>query len=562
MDWLNELLGNPASAAHTVLIISLVAASGLVLGSIRLCGIDLGVAGVLFAGLVFGHYQFRLDELVIDFVREFGLIIFVYTIGLQVGPGFLASFRRQGLPLNLMAALIVLTGAALTILISKLAGIETPVAVGIFSGATTNTPSLAAAQQALKQIPGGSPELTKLPGLGYAIAYPFGIVGIIVTMIATRTFFRINLRNETEQLARMENARNPGLATINLVVRNPQLQGARIRDLPIVGEHDVVISRILKGGSLQVARPETRLDVSDVVLAVGPRERLDQLKLLIGNESSVDLRLIPSNIVTRRIVITKPKAIGKTIPELDLVRRYGVNITRVSRAEIDFSPTPQFRTQFGDTVLAVGDPSAIEQVSDELGNSLKRLNHPQLVPVFLGIGLGVMVGSLPISLPGVPAPVKLGLAGGPLLVAIILSRIGRIGPLIWYMPISANFMLRELGIVLFLACVGLRAGDRFYETLTQGSGLYWIAAGAVITLLPLLAVAVLARLVFRLNYLYLCGLLSGSMTDPPALAFATQMANSDAPSVSYSTVYPLVMLLRVICAQAMVLFLMRMGNAS
>lgn len=560
MDWLIHLLKEEpsaahASVAHAVLIISLVGASGLVLGSIRIAGINLGIAGVLFAGLIFGHYQIRLNEHVMDFAREFGLIIFVYTIGLQVGPGFLASFRRQGLPLNLMAAGIVLIGALLTVLISKFAGIEMPVAVGLFSGATTNTPSLAAAQQALKEVSAHGADLAKLPGLGYAIAYPFGIIGIIITMLVTRSFFKINLQAESETVSQLQ-TRGSGLATVNLVVRNPNLEGVAIKDLPLVGQFDVVISRILKSDQLQVARPETRLNVGDTVLAVGPKDRLEQFRLIVGNESSVDLRLVPSNIVTRRIIVTKHKALGKTIPELDLSRRHGVSITRVSRAEIDFTPTPSFRTQFGDTVLAVGDPAAVDQVAAELGNSLKQLNHPQLVPIFVGIALGVILGSWPLALPGMPAAVKLGLAGGPLLVAIILSRIGRIGPLIWYMPISANFMLREVGIVLFLACVGLRAGDKFVATLVQGHGIYWILAGALITLLPLLIIAAVARKVFKLNYLYLCGLLAGSMTDPPALAFATSMANSDAPSVSYSTVYPLVMLLRVICAQAMVLFFM------
>lgn len=556
MDSPAQFFAEQGSVAYTVLVLSLVAASGLLIGSIRLLGVNLGTAGVLFAGLLFGHYRFSLDEAVLSFVREFGLIIFVYTIGLQAGPGFLAAFRRQGLPLNLLAAGIVVLGAGITVIIAKAARIDMPVAVGIFSGATTNTPSLAAAQQALKEVANGHIVNPKLPGLGYAVAYPFGILGIILTMIASRAWFKINLAREAEELSRLEGRADRTLATINLVVRNPNCRGLRIRDLPLVSEHDVVISRVLKGKTLEVALPETRLQLGDVLLAVGPKPRLEQLRLTVGEESDTDLRLVPSNIITRRIVITKTAALGKTIPELDLVRRYAVSITRVSRAEIDFTPAAQFRLQFGDTVLAVGDPSAVEHVAAELGNSLKRLNHPQLVPVFVGIALGVLLGSIPLKLPGVPAPVKLGLAGGPLLAAIVLSRIGRIGPLVWYMPISANFVLREIGIVLFLACVGLKAGDRFVETLVSGNGLQWVLAGAIITLLPLVIAALVARICLRLNYLYLCGLLAGSMTDPPALAFATSLAGSDAPSVSYSSVYPLVMLLRVICAQAMVLFFM------
>lgn len=557
MDWLTQLFQDHESVARAVLVISLVAAGGLAIGSIRILGVNLGIAGVLFAGLLFGHFKIRINESVLDFAREFGLIIFVYTIGLQVGPGFLASLKRQGLPLNLMAAAIVILGALTTVALSLWAGIDMPVAVGLFSGATTNTPSLAAAQQALKDLVEPASEVRKLPGLGYAIAYPFGIIGIILTMVGARAVFRISMRKEAEELSALQEKTGSRLATVNLVVRNPNLDGVYIRDLPIVGEYGVIISRILQEEQLRVARPDTRLHIGDVVLAVGPKDRLDQLRLIVGNESSVDLRLVPSNIVTRRIIVTQKSALGKTIPELDLVSRYGVSITRVSRAEIDFTPTPHFRTQFGDTVLAVGDPTAIDHVADELGNSLKQLNHPQLVPIFVGIALGVLLGSWPVSFPGVPAPVKLGLAGGPLLVAILLSWIGRIGPLIWYMPISANFMLREVGIVLFLACVGLRSGDQFVATLTGGSGPLWIAAGAMITLLPLVVVAAVARIFLQTNYFHLCGLLAGSMTDPPALAFATSLANSDAPSVSYSTVYPLVMLLRVICAQAMVLLFVR-----
>ncbi|GMV98364.1 MAG: putative transporter [Phycisphaerae bacterium] len=559
MEWLIHLFRDADSAAHTVLVISLVAAGGLALGSVRLFGVNLGIAGVLFAGLLFGHcfgrWHIQMNAPVMEFAREFGLVIFVYTIGLQVGPGFLASLRRQGLPLNLLAGLVVLLGAALAVLFGQM-GLGTPVAVGLFAGATTNTPSLAAAQQALKDVPACSPELIKLPGLAYAIAYPFGIIGVILTMILTRRLFRIDVAAEREEVSRLQNDGRPALATGNYQVRNPNLQGVAIKDLPLVDHYDVVISRILKANQPhvpQIARPETTLDLGDVVLAVGPKERLDQLRLLIGSESSVDLRTLRSNIVTRRIVITRRAALGRTIQELDLVRRHGVNITRVSRAEVDFAPTPGFRTQFGDTVLAVGDSAGVDQVAAELGNSLRQLNHPQLVPVFVGLALGVLLGSWPITVPGMPAPVKLGLAGGPLLVAIILSRVGHVGPLIWYMPISANFMLREVGITLFLACVGLRAGDSFLKTLVSGSGLLWVLAGAAITLLPLLAAAAIARRVFKMNYLHVCGLLAGSMTDPPALAFATTIAGSEAPSVSYSTVYPAVMLLRVICAQAMVL---------
>jgi putative transport protein len=327
--------------------------------------------------------------------------------------------------------------------------------------------------------------------------------------------------------------------------------------VPTLAESGVVISRVMKNGQTMVGSADTTLHIGDVLLAVGPRERLEELKVIVGTESRVDVRGIPSKITTRRIVVTKSGALGKTIQELAIGTRFNVRITRVSRAEIELPPTPDLKLQFADNLLAVGEESAIRAVANELGDSPKRLNFPQIIPIFVGIALGVILGSWPVSLPGVPAPVKLGLAGGPLVVAILLSRLGNIGPLVWHMPISANFILREIGIVLFLACVGLQSGNRFVETLTQGPGLQWALYGAAITFVPLFLVALFARMIYKLNYMSLCGLLAGSMTDPPALAFATGMTSSEAPSVSYATVYPLVMLLRVLAAQGMVIFLFR-----
>lgn len=556
MDWLNKLFTETGSVAHAVLVLSLIAASGLAIGSIRVLGIRLGIAGVLFSGLLFGHFGQKglgINHEVLEFCREFGLILFVYTIGVQVGPGFFAAFRRQGLPLNMLAASIVLTGAVIAVAIHYMTDLDIAAAVGLFSGATTNTPSLGAAQQALKDTADISPERIKLPGLAYAMAYPFGIIGIIVTMILVRVVFRIDPQRENEALARNDEKDASRPTRMNLQVSNPNVFGVPISRLPIVGESGVVISRILHNNELDVPSPETVLRQGDIILAVGPRDRLEQLKLVIGQESKVDLCEVPGNITSRRIIVTRRDALGKSVAELDLIGRYGVTITRASRAEIEFTPTPNFRLQFGDTLVVVGEPDAIAKVAAELGNSLKRLNHPEIVPIFVGIALGVIVGSWPLNIAGMPAAVKLGLAGGPLVVAILLSRIGRIGPLIWYMPISANFMLRELGIILFLACVGLRSGDQFLATLLHGSGLLWMGYGVVITLIPLLIAAVVGRVILKLNYHHLCGVLAGSMTDPPALAFATGIAGSDAPSVAYSTVYPLTMILRVLCAQLIVL---------
>lgn len=562
MSWLIDLFTTTHGVAHAVLILGLVAATGLALGTIRVYGISLGVAGVLFTGLAFGHAGLKIEADVMEFVREFGLILFVYTIGIQVGPGFFASLRRQGLPLNLMAASIVVLGAliALGLYFAFPSIFPLPTAVGAFSGATTNTPSLGASQQALNQLLADNPQkdqLIKLPGLAYAVAYPFGIIGIILNMLLIRSIFKISLSHEQTLIQQLQASSAQKLHTRNLEVKNPNLDGIQLASVPSLGRAGVVVSRILKGGKPEMAHPDTVLHMGDVLLAVGPHEALNELELVVGKETQVDLRLMPSHITSRRILVTKSNALGKSVHDLEIRNRFGVTVTRVSRAEIELPITPATRLQFGDNLVVVGEEAAIKQVASELGDSPKKLNHPQVIPIFVGIALGVILGSLPLKFEGMAAPVKLGLAGGPLLVAILLSWLGNVGPLVWYMPISANFILRELGITLFLAAVGLRAGDQFIATLVKGNGLYWMLFGAVITFVPLAAVGLFARKVMKLNYMTICGLLSGSMTDPPALAFAGQMTHSDAPSVSYATVYPLVMFLRVLLAQGMVLFFFR-----
>jgi len=553
MQWLTELLTGD-TVAHAVLVIALVAAAGIGLGSIKVRGVGLGIAGVLFSGLVFGHFKITINHEVLEFCREFGLILFVYTVGLQVGPGFFASLRKQGLQLNGMAAFIVISGALIAVGLYHFGGIPLPAAVGLFSGATTNTPSLAAAQQALKDVPSlAGAEHAKLPGLAYAVSYPFGIMGIIITMGLVRYFFRISPAVEAEVFERASASLRPAMDRANYEVTNPNLNGLNLSQIPGINNLNLVVSRVLQSGSLFVPKPDTVLHTGDILHAVGLQNDLDKLRVIVGSPSAVDLKELPSALVTSRIVVTHKSVLGKSIPELDILPMRGVSITRVSRAEVEFSPTADIHLQYGDTVLAVGEKGDVEAVSAFFGNAPKQLHHPQLIPVFLGIVIGVIIGSWPIFLPGLPAPVKLGLAGGPLLVAILLSRLGNLGPLVWYMPMSANFMLREVGITLFLACVGLKAGDKFIHTLTQGDGLYWMACATLITLVPILVVGIYARLVKKLNYMTLCGLLAGSMTDPPALAFANSMASSDAPSVSYATVYPLVMILRILCAQLIVM---------
>lgn len=554
MNWFTQLF-TEYSVAQTMLMLSIVIASGLALGHVRVFGISLGIAGVLFTGLALGHFRPPMSDEVLDFAREFGLILFVYTIGIQVGPGFLASFRRQGIGLNATAAAIVLLGVATTLVAHCVAHIALPVVVGLMSGAVTNTPSLAAAQQALKDQPGYAAEAAQLPGLGYAMAYPFGIVGIIVTMSAVRWLFRIDLQKEAEEYNKVQGGTALRPENLNLELKNPGLAGQTIQQLYALVPSGIVISRLLRDDRVQIPRPDTALRLGDVLHVVGSKVNLEKLRMTVGDVSPVDLRAIPSKLTSKRILVTQKDVLGRTLAELGLQTRYEATITRIYRAGIEFVAHPGVRLQFGDTVTAVGEESALKKVAVDLGDSPKQLNYPNILPIFIGIILGVIVGSVPLTIPGVPVPVKLGLAGGPLLVAILLSRLGNVGPVTWFLPQNANLIVREIGIVLFLACVGLRSGGRFLQTLTQGNGAYWMAWGAAITIIPLLVTAIAARLFFKTNYLVLCGLLAGSMTDPPALSFANSLTSSEAPAITYATVYPLVTFLRVVFAQILVIFL-------
>lgn len=553
MEWLNHLIHDEEGIAHAVLVLSVVAALGLALGSVKIKGIGLGIAGVLFSGLFVGHFGIAISAPVLEFAREFGLILFVYTIGIQVGPGFFASLRKQGLPLNIMAGSIVILGAIVALLIAKFGGVPIPAAVGLFSGATTNTPSLGAAQEALRSIPDLPAGASAMPGLGYAVAYPFGIVGIILSMLAIRGAFRVDLKRETAELLKSAGKTAAKLSRLNIRVSNANLDGKCLSEMPMIDDLGVVISRIHHDGEITLAKPSDVIRTGDTLLAIGPPAKLEELRLIMGVESEMDLHEAASHLVMRRVIVTQKDILGKTLSELNFLARHDVTVTRLTRAEVELSATGDQRVQFGDMLVIVGREEDITDVSKLLGNSLKQLNHTELIPVFVGIGLGVLVGSIPVAFPGVPAPVKLGLAGGPLIVAIVLSRIGRIGPLLWYMPNNANFAIREIGIVLFLACVGLHSGEKFVDTLVHGDGVKWMLMAMLITLVPLLSVGLFARIVLKTNYVSICGLLAGSMTDPPALAFANTVSGSDAPSISYATVYPLTMLLRVVCAQLLVL---------
>jgi putative transport protein len=555
MHWLSELI-HGHTVAHAVLVLCGVIATGIALGHIRFFGITLGIAGVLFSGLLFAHFGLTIEHELLEFCREFGLILFVFTIGLHVGPSFFASFRKQGLKLNLLAAAIVLLGVGVTLLLYTLFDLPLPVAVGLLSGAVTNTPGLGAAQQALREGLPGMTEAGALSGMAYAVAYPFGIIGIILTMLLIRKVTRVNLVQETERYDHEHTHAVEAPINYNIEVTNARLAGQSLRRLSGLVHGEFVVSRLLRGEEVMAASADTTLHLGDILHVVCSKECADKLAIVVGDPAKVDVRAITSPLTVRKILITRKGAVGKTIAELDLINRYGTTITRVLRAGVELVAHGGVELNFGDQVTVVGDPSALKKVAVELGDSVKQLNLPNILPVFIGILLGVVVGSIPISLPGMPAPVKLGLAGGPLLVAILLSRIGKIGPVIWYLPQSANLVLREVGITLFLACVGLKSGGQFLDTLLVGDGMKWMLMATAITLVPLLIVGFAARTFFRVNFLSLCGLLAGSMTDPPALSFSHQLTGSDAPAFTYASVYALVMFLRILTAQALVLFLL------
>jgi putative transport protein len=541
--------------AHAILVLSVVIVLGLSVGGLKYRGLGLGTVGVLFSGIVAGHFGWTIEPAVLDFVKEFGLILFVFTIGLQLGPGFLAALRRNGLALNSLALVIVLLGGGLTVLLAKL-GINPFAALGLFSGATTNTPSLGAAQQTLGTLAAAKPA-ANLPVLAYAVAYPVGILGIIGALLLLKVMFRIDPEAEARRFNEERHAGIAPLTRVNLVVENPNLAGTALGDIPGLRETGVVISRYRRAGETQTtyAANDTLLQPGDILLAVGTAGNLERFRRIVGRRCDVDLMKMPGLITYRRVLVTRREVLGKTVEELGLDHLYNVTVTRVTRADIEMTAVPELRLQFGDQLYLVGDEAGLQKAEQAVGNSLRELNATHFVPVFTGIALGVIVGLVPLQVPGLPVPVKLGLAGGPLVMAILLARVGHFGPLVWHMPVTANLAFRELGITLFLACVGLGAGEKFFGTVFAGTGPAWLGAATVITTIPLLLVGIFARRRLQLNYMSISGLLAGSMTDPPALAFASSISKSDAPSVAYATVYPLTMLLRILSAQLLALLL-------
>ncbi|WP_040977144.1 putative transporter [Necropsobacter massiliensis] len=545
--------------AITISILALVAVIGLWIGHWKIRGVGLGIGGVLFGGIIVAHfmnqYGLKLDEHTLHFIQEFGLILFVYTIGIQVGPGFFASLRESGLKLNGLAALIVILGAASVIALYKVADIPLDIILGIYSGAVTNTPALGAGQQILDEL--GMLQAQGTMGMAYAVAYPFGICGILLTMWLVRLFFKIKVEEEATKFRKDSGQDKESLRSMNIKVTNVNLNGLRLADIPGFDNKDVVCSRLKRGENVSVPKADTEIFLDDLLHLVGEDGALKKMKIIIGEESKLPNSTFTSgDLRSERIVVTNEKVLGKKIKSLGIHQKYGVVISRLNRAGVELVPTANTALQFGDVLHVVGRSDVIGNAIAIIGNAQQKLQHVQMLPVFIGIGLGVLLGSVPFYIPGFPVALKLGLAGGPLVVALILARIGSVGKLYWFMPPSANLALREIGIVLFLSVVGLKSGGNFVDTLVNGAGLEWMGYGILITFIPLMAVAVIARLYMKLNYLTLCGLLAGSMTDPPALAFANAIKeDSGAAALSYATVYPLVMFLRIISPQLLAILL-------
>lgn len=537
----------------TVSLLALVAVLGLWIGNWRVYGVGLGIGGVLFGGIIVGHfaqtYALDLNGDMLHFIQEFGLILFVYTIGIQVGPGFFSSLRVSGLRLNGFAVLMVVLSGVVTALIHKLFGVPLPVILGVFSGAVTNTPALGAGQQILTDL-GSDPALVDKMGMGYAMAYPFGICGILLVMWLLRLIFRISVDAEARDFDAKNGLKHELLQTMNISVRNPNLAGMPIHSIPIINSDEIVCSRLKRGEHLMVPLPDTVLELGDLIHLVGQKQDLENARLVIGDQVDTSLSTRGTALQVSRVVVTNEKVLGKKIRDLNLKQKYDVVISRLNRSGVELVASSNASLQFGDILNLVGRPESIDRVADIVGNAQQKLQQVQMLPVFIGIGLGVLLGSIPLFIPGFPAALKLGLAGGPLVVALILGRIGSIGKLYWFMPPSANLALRELGIVLFLSVVGLKSGGNFVDTLLNGDGLSWIGYGILITAIPLLTAGILARAMAKMNYLTICGMLAGSMTDPPALAFANGLhPTSGAAALSYATVYPLAMFLRIMSPQ-------------
>lgn len=555
MDWLYSLFMGEG-IAHTVLVLSLVITVGIMLGKIKICGISFGITWILFVGIAAGHFGMTVDHNTLHFIKEFGLILFVFSIGLQVGPGFFSSFKEGGIKLVGCAAAIVALGALTTYVIHLVTGTPMPTMVGVMSGAVTNTPGLGAAQQAYADASGiNDPSIA----LGYAVAYPLGVVGIIMTLIIIRFITRVDFAEENKALEAISSERT-NADKLSVVFTNGALEGQNIAHLRELINRSFVISRIMhEDGTIVIADGDSVLKIGDRLRVICSADDSEAVVAFFGQQIEMSMedwgqgQTPQSQLVSRRIIITKPSINGKRLSDLHLRTKYGINITRINRAGIDLIPYQGMELQMGDRVMVVGNEHAIEQVANVLGNSLKKLRQPQLLTIFFGIALGVLLGSIPLM--SIPQPVKLGLAGGPLIVAILVGRFGPHFHLVTYTTMSANLMLREVGLAMFLAGVGIGAGDGFVDAIVNG-GYRWVGYGVIITMVPILVVGLFARLKLKMNYYTLMGLIAGSTTDPPALGYANATAGNDMPAVGYATVYPVVMFLRVLTAQLLILMVL------
>ena len=564
MEWLQTLFTSTDSVAHIVLLYALVISVGLGLGRLKVGGISLGVTFVLFMGIVAGHFGFTGTLNVLTFIQDFGLILFVYCIGLQVGPGFFESFKKGGLQLNVMALSIVLLNVLCCIGLYFLVfykgdataaynSSNLAMLVGVLCGAVTNTPGLGAATEACNQVFGAdAPAIAN----GYACAYPLGVVGAIGAVIAIRFLCRIRLQDEQKQIEE-EQAANPHAIPhrMTLVVKNAYLAGRTILQVRQFLGRDFVCSRILQNGHVSIPNRDTIISEGDKMFITCAQDDAEAIRVFIGPEETVEWQEQDVPMVSKHILVTQPSMNGKTFGQMHFSSVYGVNVTRIRRGDMDLFAERNLRMQLGDRIVVVGPEDAVDRVAHKMGNSVKKLDHPNLGAIFIGIFVGIIFGAIPFAIPGVPTPVKLGLAGGPLIVAILIGRFGYKAKLVAYTTTSANFMLREIGLALFLASVGIKAGASFVNTVVEGDGLTYVWCGSLITILPILIVGVVARLCYKMNYFTLVGMVAGSTTGAPTLAFASQASGNDAPAVSYSTVYPLAMFLRILTAQLIILLL-------
>ena len=560
MDWLINILTTQDSVAHIVMLYAIVIAVGVLLGKVKVGGISLGVTFVLFAGIVAGHIGFTAPIPILTFVQDFGLIFFVFCIGLQVGPGFFESFRRGGLTLNMLAA----TGIMLNVLVMFACyyiffdtsnPVNLPMMVGTMYGAVTNTPGLGAANEALDAIFSNPPQIAN----GYACAYPLGVLGIIGATIAIRLITKTKLEEEEAKLEEAE-AQNPHAKphSMTLKVTNSYIAGRTLREISEFLNRDIVCTRIHHEGELHTPKRDTVFSVGDEVLIVCAEADVEAIKAFIGPEIDVTWRddedIDKQPMISRRIVVTNPKMNGKTLGKMHFSSVYSVNITRISRQGIDLFASRDHHFHVGDRIMVVGREDNVNRVAELMGNSVRRLNAPNIATIFIGILVGVIFGSIPLAIPGIPVPLKLGLAGGPLIIAILIGRFGYRMKLVTYTTTSANMMLREIGLVLFLASVGIRAGAGFWDTVVSGDGLKYVYTGFLITVIPILIIGTIARLKYKLNYFTIMGMIAGTYTDPPALAYANAVCSKETPAIGYSTVYPLSMFLRIFVAQIVILF--------